>query len=468
EDVDISDYDFDKIREEVSIDDLATIVYTSGTTGIPKGVMLTHSNLISQLIYLDAGLRDDYPPGLKQLAMLPAWHAYERMAEYFLTYQIIPTLYYTSKRHLKRDIVDIQPAVIPCVPRIWEMIFENIRTQVSKQSPFKQKMFHFFVDFGKLYIYCRRKAFNLELRKVKRSILDRAVQLLFVMLLYPLYKFADVIVFKKIRNTIATHLVAAISGGGSLSPYIDDFFETIGIVLLNGYGLSETSPVIAVRSLKHNVRGSVGRVAEKTDIEIRSEDGVALPQGKSGQIWIRGPQVMKGYYKNEEETRKVLVDGWFNTGDLGWLSCTGDLVISGRAKDTIVLSSGENIEPEPIEGMLRESPLIADLVVIGQDRKSLSALVIPDMAYLAEALNLPPETSPKDIVANSKATQLVKQEIVALMKEHGGFKAHEMIQQILLLDEPFTEANGLLTQTLKPKRNPISKRYAEEIDKLYR
>lgn len=177
---------------------------------------------------------------------------------------------------------------------------------------------------------------------------------------------------------------------------------------------------------------------------------------------------MKGYYKNEEETRKVLVDGWFNTGDLGWLSCTGDLVISGRAKDTIVLSSGENIEPEPIEGMLRESPLIADLVVIGQDRKSLSALVIPDMAYLAEALNLPPETSPKDIVANSKATQLVKQEIVALMKEHGGFKAHEMIQQILLLDEPFTEANGLLTQTLKPKRNPISKRYAEEIDKLYR
>ncbi len=456
----------DEVRESVKPDQMASIVYTSGTTGMPKGVILTHASLTSQLYSVDVGLLA-FPAGLLQLAMLPAWHMYERMAEYFVTFQICSTIVYTDKRHLKHDIFQLAPSIIPCVPRIWEMVFDNIRNTIKKQSLFKQSLFRFFVSNGKVYIKAKRIITDTVLRKKAPGIFEKLMAGLLYLLLSPIQYLAKILIFERIRKQIASNLVAAVNGGGSISAYIDDFFEVIGVTFLNGYGLTETSPVIAVRSLSHNVRGSVGRPIKNCEVEIRNEEFKPLPQGETGQIWVKGPQVMKGYYKNETETQKVMRDGWLNTGDIGWITYTGDLVISGRAKDTIVLQSGENIEPEPIEGMLRECQYIQDLVVLGQDRKFLSALIIPNAERIIEALGLAKDTSLQDLANRNDANKLVKDEIVTLMQNHGGFKENEIISRITLLVEPFSVENGLLTQTLKPKRNPINKRYADEIEKMY-
>ena len=459
--------DIDVLRQTTDSEVLATLVYTSGTTGTPKGVMLTHANLISQLRNVDVGLLG-YPPGMLQMAILPAWHAYERMAEYFVSYQTACTLLYSNKRHLKSDIANLKPAIIPCVPRIWEMIYDNIRSQVQKQSKAKQRLFHFFVHTGKSYIIARRKVFNLQLSKTRLSVGSYLKALTTYCMLAPVYFGGKRLIFDGIKSKIASNLLAAVSGGGSLATYIDDFFETVGINLLNGYGLTETSPVIAIRQMNHNVRGTVGLPIGNTQIEIRSEEGNVLSQGKIGTIWVKGPQIMSGYYRNEQETRKVIADGWFNTGDLGYFCVTGDLVISGRSKDTIVLSSGENIEPEPIEGFLRESPLITDIVVVGQDRKVLGALIYPSIENLAKSLGLPEHATIQDLVSHPKADDVVRQEVMQMMKTNGSFKEYEIVTKIYLIAEQFSEANGLLTQTLKPKRNPISSYYAREIEAMYR
>jgi long-chain acyl-CoA synthetase len=217
------------------------------------------------------------------------------------------------------------------------------------------------------------------------------------------------------------------------------------------------------------VRGTVGRPQPLTEIEIRSETGEPLPQGMTGVIWARGPQVMAGYYKNGSETGRVVdAQGWINTGDLGWITYTGDLVITGREKDTVVLSSGENIEPEHIEGAISQSPLVSQIIVVGQDRKALGALVVPHFERLAEALGLPAHTPPEDLVAHPQAEAHLRTEIARIMKRSGQFKPHEMISRIALVAEPFSEANGLLTQTMKPKRNMILKHYAPLIEKMYR
>lgn len=458
---------YDKQRENVSPADVATIVYTSGTTGIPKGVILTHANLISQLQRVDIALTG-IQPGMLQLAMLPAWHAYERMAEYFVSYQYASTIVYTNKRHLKSDIANLKPAVIPCVPRIWEMIYDNIRAQVAKQPANKQKMFHFFVETGKQYIYAKRRVTGLELRKTKTGAGEYIGALCKLVALFPVYCVGKALIFKKIKNTVASNLIGAVSGGGSLATYIDDFFEVLDVPLLNGYGLTETSPVLSIRALNHNIRGTVGRPLRDTFIEIRSEDGAVLPLGQTGCLWAKGPQIMGGYYKNQVETDKVIRDGWLNTGDLAWMAPSGDIVISGRAKDTIVLSSGENIEPEPIEGVLRESAYITDVVVVGQDKKQLGALVYPSLERVSEALELQRTASRDELAAMPEAVEFVRRDLMQKQKDNGGFREYEIVSRIQFLDEPFSEVNGTLTQTLKPKRNPISKRYAHLIDAMFK
>jgi long-chain acyl-CoA synthetase len=461
---------FQERREALTPSDLATIVYTSGTTGGPKGVMLTHRNLSSQMDSVDVGLGETVTAGAKVLSILPTWHAYERVAEYFL-FNMGCTIVYTDKRYIKSDLEKVKPEIFPCVPRIWETVYDAIQDKLSKAPPFRRKMFHFFYGLGLSYVRARRIAFGEIIRKAVDEPTSGVVIAASIKekLLRPLYRLGDKVVFSKLRAAVSGgRLKAAVSGGGSFAPYLDDFFEVVGVPLLNGYGLTETSPVLTCRRIDWNVRGTVGLPIRGTEIQIRSENGEILPVGTPGIIYGRGPQVMMGYYKNPEATSKVLSeDGWLNTGDIGYITFDGDIVITGRAKDTIVLSSGENVEPEPIENVARKSPLITQILVVGQDQKTLGALVVPNYVALAEKLGLDPSTSHSDIVTHSQASKAIHQEITDALKSDGGFKASEFIAKVALLSEPFTEESGLLTQTMKIRRNKVAERYEDLISKLF-
>jgi long-chain acyl-CoA synthetase len=317
-------------------------------------------------------------------------------------------------------------------------------------------------------VEARRVAHGLVPHTQAPSAGERALARARMAALYPLYALGEKLIYSKVRQVTGGRMRAAISGGGSLAPYLDDFFEIVGVPIMNGYGLTETSPVLAARRETHNVRGTVGLPMVNTELSLRQEDGSAAEPGKIAEIWARGPQVMQGYYKNPEATAKVLTDdGWFRTGDLGWLTATGDLVIAGRAKDTIVLSSGENVEPDPIEDVCRKSRLISQIVVVGQDQKTLGALVVPDYANLAEAIGLPTDTDPGELVRQEKAARAVKQSIYEVMSSSGLFKASEAVTKVHLLAEGFSEANGLMTSTMKIKRNKVAEKYQAEIAALF-
>jgi long-chain acyl-CoA synthetase len=450
--------------QAVEPEDIAALVYTSGTTGIPKGVLLRHSNFVYQCEVIDLGF--PIRPGDVLLSILPSWHVYERMAEYLGMYYGA-TIYYTNKRRLREDMVKANPSFIPCVPRIWESVYDAIMAQVHKQSPSRIRLVTTLIELSGRYIRNRRLVRKAEVAPKPAGRLQRIIAALRMAALSVPHKLADVLLYRKIRTLTSSRLKAAVSGGGSFATYLDDFFEAAGIPILNGYGLTETAPVVAVRSTQENIRGTVGRPLRGTSVEIRDEDGKVLPQGQIGVIWVKGPQVMKGYFRNDDETRRVLTDdGWFNTGDLGWFTWQGQLVVSGRAKDTIVLSSGENVEPERIEAVARKHPLIDQIVVVGQDKKALGALVVPDFANLAARLRLPADSPPEKILSHPDAPRIIRESINAALAQDGSFRPFEFIQHVHLLHEPFTPENGLLTQTLKPKRNMIAARYAAVIDNM--
>ena len=457
---------FDRAAAGVAADALASIVYTSGTTGSPKGVMLTHGNFASQAECIHIGER--LLPGEVLLSILPTWHAYERAVEYYALLAGV-TISYTDKRHLRADLEQVRPHLFPCVPRIWETVYDGIMEKVAKMPAGRQRTFHFFLKAGERFLKARRTVMGGDARRRRAGAVERLSAAIRAVALWPVHWVGYTFVFAKPRAAMTGGRIrAAVSGGGSLAPYLDDFLDVIGVPILNGYGLTETSPVLSIRRLDHRVAGTVGPPLARTVIEIRNEAGVALPQGETGLVFAKGPQVMRGYYENPEATAKVLsADGWFNTGDLGYLTPDGDLAITGRAKDTIVLASGENVEPEPIENVARRSPLVSQVVVVGQDQNTLAALVVPNGAALSAALALAAEASLADAVAAPGAAKAVQRSIADAMKADGGFKASEAVAKVHLLAEPFSEANGLLTQTMKVKRNAVAGRHAEAIKALF-
>jgi len=457
---------FEEQVAKVQPETLATIVYTSGTTGSPKGVMLTHANLAHQPVGVNLGT--PATPGEIQLSILPTWHAYERATEYYGLYHG-HAITYSDKRYLKKDMEELRPHLMPCVPRIWESIYDAIQDKVSKAPPARQKLFRFFEKVGRNYIAAKRTATGTALVREPVSAAARAIASAKMLALAPLYKTGDALVFSKLRTVTGGRMRAAVSGGGSLASYLDDFFEVVGIPILNGYGLTETAPVLTNRRVNHNVRGSVGLPMPETEIQIRGENGEVLPQGQVGVIFARGPQVMSGYYNNPDATAKVLdAERWFNTGDLGYIATTGDLAIAGRAKDTIVLASGENVEPEPIEDAARKSPLVTQIVLVGQDQKTVGALVVPSYDALAAQIGLSPGTPAEQLASDAKAIRAVRDSVNKAMTDAGTFKASEQVSQVALLTEPFSEENGMLTQTLKIKRNVVLKHYENVISGLYR
>lgn len=457
---------------------LATLIYTSGTTGQPKGAMLSHGNLLHQVAELRAILQPQ--PGDRVLSILPSWHSYERSAEYFLLSQGC-TMIYTSIRTFKNDLKKFKPHHMVAVPRLWESIYEGIQKSFREKSANQQKLINFFLDISKKYILAKRIADNLSLDHLHASATERAIARLKASLLYPLHLLGDKIVYKKIREATGGNIQTLVSGGGSLAKHLDDFYEIVSIPVLVGYGLTETSPVTNARVHTHNLRYSSGKPIPQTEIRIVDlETRQTLPPETQGLVLIRGPQVMQGYYRKPEATAKAIdADGWFDSGDLGWVTPDNDLILTGRAKDTIVLSNGENIEPQPIEDACVRSAYIDQIMLVGQDQKALGALIVPNVEALekwasSQSLNLNfPESSlsleelKNSDLYNKAVLDLFRQELSREVKNRPGYRPDDQIKVFTLILEPFSQVNGMMTQTLKIKRPVVAEHYRAIIEGMF-
>ncbi|KAH9649561.1 putative acyl-activating enzyme 16 [Citrus sinensis] len=502
--------------ETIGSDDIATYVYTSGTTGNPKGVMLTHKNLLHQI----RSLYDIVPAenGDKFLSMLPPWHVYERACGYFIFSRGIE-LMYTAVRNLKDDLQRYQPHYMISVPLVYETLYSGIQKQIFTSSAARRVVARALIRISFAYTAFKRiyEGFCLTRNQKEPSYLVALIDWLWARIicaiLWPLHLLAEKLVYKKIQSAIGISK-AGVSGGGSLPMHIDLFYEAIGVKVQVGYGLTESSPVIAARRPTCNVLGSVGHPIKHTEIKIvDAETNEVLPAGSKGIVKVRGSQVMQGYFKNPSATKQALdEDGWLNTGDIGWIAphhsrgrsrrCGGVLVLEGRAKDTIVLStgvlrlihslysmllvhykvvtsllavssspppqscsfSGENVEPLELEEAALRSSLIRQIVVIGQDQRRPGAIIVPDKEEVLMAAK-------RLSIVHADASELSKEKTISLL--YGELrkwtsKCSFQIGPIHVVDEPFTIDSGLMTPTMKIRRDRVAAQFKEEIENLYK
>ncbi len=454
-------------------EDLYTIIYTSGTTGVPKGVQLSHRSILSQIENLPFSLG----PSDRALSILPIWHVYERVFEMLSVASGLHT-YYTSLRHLGEDLKSVRPTIMASAPRLWEGLHRRILSTVEKAPPLRRALFHaarissHAVRRGEAFLAGRQV--DLTGRSLPSSLLlgvgHAAAWLVFIL---P-FVLLDAIVLSKLRGVVGGCFRGTISGGGALPPHVDEFFNDIGIPVLEGYGLTESGTVLAVRTWEHLVIGSVGPAFPGTDLRI--VDTVTgtilypdpcrhdLGRGRRGEIHAKGPQLMSGYHKDPARTEQVLRDGWLATGDLGMMTFNGCLKIVGRCKETIVLLGGENVEPLPIESKLLESPLIDQCMVVGQDQKQLGVLVVPSLVGFA-AVGIE-ETELAALNARPETHGMIRAEIRRLVGASSGFKPFERIAVSELLDAPF-QVGEELTMTFKLKRHVIAEKYADKITAMF-
>lgn len=452
---------------DVSGDAVATILYTSGTTGQPKGVPLRHSNLLHQMRSLACVA---YPEaGAPVLSVLPIWHAYERSASYYF-FSCGCTQSYTTIKQLKKDLPRVRPIAMATVPRLWEAVQAGFDDVVKTFPPFRQRLLQAALANSAAQRKAWRTARNLLLEST--PVLGRFSASFEALLRWPLHALASALLWPKLRRQLSGgQLAYPISGGGAIAPHVDGFFEAVGIELLVGYGLTETSPVVSCRRPWRNIRGSSGLPMPETEFRIVDpETDSALGFRQRGRVLVRGPQVMGGYLRKPEATSKVLdADGWFDTGDLGMLLPDGSLALTGRAKDTIVLSSGENIEPGPLEEALVASPLIEQVMLVGQDERQLGALLVPRTEEIKRWASTEGLRLPEDLGGQPGDPALLKalmRECNRLLKQRVGARGDERLAGVVLVD-PFSIDNGLLTQTLKQRRDRITARDASLIAAIY-
>ena len=449
--------------------DIATIIYTSGTTGDPKGVMLSHGNFLHQTEYLPEliGMQS----GHVLLSVLPVWHSFERIAQYIVVRAGAAIAYSKPVGSiLLADMKAVQPHWFTSVPRIWESIMDSVYKTVRQGSGLKKAMFSIFVRIGQGHAYFENMLKDQLPKFSPRSrAVDITVSILPYLLLTPLRALGNALVFKKIKEKLGSRFIAGISGGGALPPTVDHFFGAIGILILEGYGLTETAPVLGVRLRVHPVTGTVGPIHRGTEVRIVDERGTILGSGQKGVIQVRGPQIMLGYYKRPDLTAKILSkDGWLDTGDLGMLTIHGEIKIVGRAKDTIVLRGGENIEPVPIEQRLCESIYIQQSVVLGQDQKYLAALIIPKEENLiawAEENEIPFDDY-ASLLEQPVVKELIDSEINTYVSMKNGFKPFERIFRFALLAKPF-EPGRELSAKQELKRHAVNELYKSQIKQLF-
>jgi len=404
--------------------------------------------------------------GDRVLTLLPTWHSFGRIGDYYLLCQGC-VLVYTNIRQLKADLKTHRPQYMMAVPRLWESIYEGVQKQFQSQPASTQKIAQTFLGFSERYVRAKRRWQGLELRSKPAAGLEKLLAGARAIAHWPLHRLGDRLVYQKIRQATGGELQYAISGGGSLATHLEMFFEIVGVNVLVGYGLTETSPVLTVRRNWRNLRGTSGLPLPATELRsVDLETRQPLPVGDKGLIVARGPQIMAGYFGKPEATAKAIdSEGWFDTGDLGWLSPIGDITITGRAKDTIVLTNGENIEPQPIEDACIRSPYISQVVLVGQDQKTLGALIVPNPEAIAAWAA---EQGLDSVDLQSDRVQaLIRDELAREVKNRPGYKAEERISTFRFLAEPLSIENGLLTQTMKVRRNVVFERFADLIATMF-
>jgi long-chain acyl-CoA synthetase len=459
---------FDQELMKTRAEDLATLIYTSGTTGEPKGVMLTHYSFLFQMDRLGKIL--ELGPTDLDLSVLPVWHSFERAVEYIIL-NVGGAIAYSKPigKIMLADMATLRPTILPSVPRIWESIMAAVMRNVKSQSKVKQGLFGFFLFIGQSFAYFK----NMFLGRIPQyskpnRILEKIIAVLPLILLAPLNALGSLLVFKNIKAKLGGRFRAGISGGGALPGYVDMFFHSAGIKILEGYGLTETGPVLSVREMDNPIFGTVGNILPDVNWKILDEQGHEVSEGKKGVLWVKSPQVMQGYYKRPEATEAVLKDGWLNTGDLVIATYEGQIKIIGREKDTIVLLGGENIEPEPIEARLLKSEYIEQAMVVGQDKKYLGALIVPNLELLEKFAqdNEISYLEPEELAENAEIQEFLHGEIQGLVNAKTGFKHFERVLRFTIFPKPF-EVGTEMTRTLKLKRNVIAEKYKAEIAKIF-
>jgi len=427
---------FEQVAAAVQPDDIASLIYTSGTTGLPKGVMLMHSNFMSNVRAIDEIL--EFSPADTTLSFLPLSHVLERMVSFTYLYKGCTIGYAESVETLGENLLEIRPTIMVNVPRILEKIYAKVIDNVLASPPLKRKIFYWALNVGKEV--SRHKLQNKPLSGGLKS----------------KHKIAHKLVFSKIIAKTGGRVRFFVSGGGPLSKDIAEFFHAVGILILEGYGLTETSPVISVNTFDHLRFGAVGPPIPGVEVKI-AEDG---------EILTRGPHVMKGYYKMEDLTREAIRDGWFYTGDIGHLDEDGYLVITDRKKDIIVTAGGKNVAPQPIENMLKIDPYIEGAVLVGDRRRFICALIVPNFEKLEAHAK-------SNSIAYESIGDLVKQEPVIRFYEElidritPNLASYEKVKKVILMGRDFEIEKGEMTPSLKIKRNIVEEKYQAEIDVLY-
>ncbi len=456
--------------EKGTIEDTATIIFTSGTTGTPKGVMLSHKNFLTQLdeiverIYLN--------PGDKALSVLPVWHVFEREVEYVIMIQAATICYSKPVGSiLLADFKRFNPQVLPAVPRVFEAVYDGITKKMRKTGGIVNKMFNFFVGVAIIQKRMTRKMFNQN--ACFTSYFTPLWWILFFIpwiLLWPLYGLGNLLVFRKIKSMLGTDFRVGVAGGGAFPPKIDEFFWAIGVNVVEGYGLTETAPIVSVRPIAAPVFRTIGSPIRGVKARIVDpQDGFVLGRCKEGVLQIKGDTVMKGYYKNPEMTAKVMtVDGWLDTGDLAIFTIHDELQIKGRIKDTIVLRGGENLEPLPIEMKLAESRYIKAAVVVGQDKRYLGALILvnsDEVQTYAEENGIQYDTF-ENFLHSEVVHKLFETEISNLVNSKTGFKMFERINKFVLITKDF-EVGVELSAKQEIMRFRINDIYKKEIESMF-
>ncbi|HEY2295480.1 MAG TPA: long-chain fatty acid--CoA ligase [Thermoanaerobaculia bacterium] len=429
--------DFEARARSIQPDDLATFIYTSGTTGTPKGVMLTHRNVASNV---SSGLSVLHiERKYMALSFLPLSHSFERTVDYCYFLEGCSIAYAESVAAVATNMAEVKPHVFVSVPRVYEKVYSRVQEGVAAGSPIKQKLFAWAVGLGRLALPYRLK------HQSPPGFLGLQLAL------------ADKLVFAKIKARLGGRFELAISGGAPLGRDIAEFFWGAGIPIYEGYGLSETSPVISVNTREHVKMGTVGQPIPGVEVRI-AEDG---------EILCKGPNIMKGYWHMEKETAETIdTEGWFHTGDIGEIDPEGFLRITDRKKELIINAYGKNVAPAPIENSLKGSRFIGQAVVIGDRRKFLSALLVPDFEALkpwAEKQGVHAADN-EQLVADRQVRELIAHEVAAVNTHLAGF---EKIVAWELLPNEFTLETGEITPTLKVKRRVINQKYGSIIDRLY-
>jgi long-chain acyl-CoA synthetase len=427
---------FEKRARAVKPDDLASIIYTSGTTGIPKGVMLTHGNFVSNAKALDAVT--DFSVKDTILSFLPLSHVLERMTTFSFLYKGASIYYAESIETVAENLLEVRPTIMISVPRLFDKIYAKVMDNVLAQSALKRKIFFWALAVGKKY----------GARKIRRQPIPRGLGFR--------RRIAARLVYGKIIEKTGGRVHFFVSGGAPLSADVAEFFYAIGITILEGYGLTETSPVLACNTFDKMKFGTVGPIVPGVEVKIAPD----------GEILAKGPNVMKGYYKRPQETAEAFEDGWFKTGDIGHFDEEGFLVITDRKKDILITAGGKNVAPQPIENQLKANPYIQSAVVVGGGRKFISALIVPNFEKLeahARAKGIP-FGGRKELVEREEIQSFMLAEVNRATPD---LASYERVKKIILLEREF-DADTELTPSLKVKRHIVEKAFKPQIDLLYK